>query len=81
MHLTGVKLEKSAQLLSASVFGEFQPEGSGTAVGEVETGALGAVELPVSIGMSSKFAIHTGPETKQDTEQACMILDLQLNTK
>lgn len=24
----------------------------------------GAVELPVSMGMSSKFAVHTGPEKK-----------------
>ncbi len=81
MYLTGVKLEKSAQPDSAAAFGEFQPAGSGTAAGEVDTGALGAVELPVSIGMSSKFAVHTGPEPKHDTEQGRVNFDLQLKTK
>lgn len=83
MYLTGVKLEKSAQPVSPSpaAFGEFQPAGSGTAAGEFVTGALGAVELPVSIGISSKFAVHTGPEPKQDTEKECVNLDLQLKTK
>lgn len=81
MYLTGVKLEKSAQPVSVSAFGELQPEDSGAAAGEVDTGALGVVELPVSMGMSSKFAVHTGPDPKQDTEQGCVILELQLKAK
>lgn len=81
MYLTGVKLEKSAQPVSVSAFGELQPEDSGAAAGEVGTGALGVVELPVSMGMSSKFAVHTGPDPKQDTEQGCVILELQLKAK
>lgn len=59
-----MKLEKSAQpaVPSAAAFGELQPGGSGIADREADVGALGAAELPVSIGTSSKFAVHTGPE-------------------
>lgn len=59
-----MKLEKSAQPASpsAAAFGELQPEGSGPVGREADVGAPGAAELPVSIGMSSKFAVHTGPE-------------------
>lgn len=78
MYLTGVKLEKSAQPVSAAALGELQPEGSGAAAGEFDTGALGVVELPVSMGMSSKFAVHTGPDTKKNTEQGYVIRELQL---
>lgn len=62
-----MKLEKSAQPVSPSpeAFGELQPLDSDTEAVELHTGALGAVELPVSIGMSSKFAVQTVPEPKQ----------------
>lgn len=65
-----MKLEKSAQPVS-----EFELAGGEelhAASGEVEdkgedaAGLLGlefeAVDVPVSIGISSKFAVHTGPK-------------------
>lgn len=55
-----MKLEKSAQPVSVAtvVVGELQDEGS---VGE-ERGAVEAA--PVSMGISSKFAVQTGPGNK-----------------
>jgi len=69
-------LEKSAQLVSVlvGVGGVLQAGPGTTATGEVGGGGeellgleAGAVELPVSMGISSKFAVHTGPETSMNT--------------
>lgn len=67
-NLTGVKLEKSAQPVSevaageelhpASAEGEEEEEDKGEEAAGLEAGA---VDVPVSIGMSSKLAVHTGP--------------------
>lgn len=72
--LTGLKLEKSAQPVSElEVAGEALHAASGRTsdeeveedIGEEAGGLLalegGAVDVPVSIGMSSKLAVHTGP--------------------
>lgn len=71
-----MKLEKSAQpvslLVVAAAGDELHPvsgrtsvEGEDKAKGEEAAGLFGldagAVDVPVSIGMSSKFAVHTGP--------------------
>lgn len=69
MYLTGVKLEKSAQPVSelGSAAGEeLQPDSAavgdgGDAATTAAAATLGAVDVPVSIGMSSKLAVHTGP--------------------
>lgn len=81
-YLIGEKLlEKSAQpmALSGEALGELQPADSGITAGEegeagavvVEAGADSpiAVELPVSMGMSSKLAVHIGPETTGQPSQ------------
>lgn len=74
-YLTGVKLEKSAQPVSELELagGEALHAASGRASveeveddkGEEAAGLLGlaaeAVDVPVSMGMSSKLAVHTGP--------------------
>lgn len=65
-NLTGVKLEKSAQLTDPAAVEEVH---SAPAEGEEdediaeETAGLeaGAIDVPVSMGMSSKLAVHTGP--------------------
>lgn len=73
-YLTGVKLEKSAQPVSelegaGGVL--LQPASGRSSVeegdkGEEAAGLLGleagAVDVPVSMGMSSKLAVHTGPK-------------------
>ncbi len=75
-YLTEVKLEKSAQPVSELVVvagDELHPVSGGTSVeeedeakGEEAAGLLGlgtgAVDVPVSMGMSSKLAAHTGPK-------------------
>lgn len=74
-YLTGVKFEKSAQPVSELevAAGEALHAASGmTSVeeeedkGEEAAGSLGlaagAVDVPVSMGMSSKLAVHTGPK-------------------
>lgn len=72
----GVKLEKSAQPVSEPEAGlgeELHAESDRASVGAEEgdrgeeaAGLVGleagAVEVPVSMGMSSKLAVHTGPE-------------------
>lgn len=63
-YLTGVKLEKSAQPVSELelVAGEeLQPVSAGGGDGGDGATAPAAVDVPVSIGMSSKLAVHTGP--------------------
>lgn len=65
-YLTGVKLEKSAQLLSGLGPTEFHAASGGALEEEGDTSVLlglgaGAVDVPVSMGMSSKLAVHTGP--------------------
>lgn len=63
-YLTGVKLEKSAQPVSAfgwAAAGELQPVSADAGDGGAGTAELEAVDVPVSIGMSSKLAVHTGP--------------------
>lgn len=63
-YLTGVKLEKSAQPVSAfelAAAEELQPVSADARDGVAGTVVLEAVDVPVSIGMSSKFAVHTGP--------------------
>lgn len=66
--MTGVKLEKSAQPVSEFELaaGEELHAVSGEVEGEDGAGLLGlefeAVDVPVSIGISSKFAVHTGPK-------------------
>ena len=75
-YLTGVKLEKSAQPVSELEVGAGEvlhasPERTSVVVEEEEdkgqeaAGSLGleagAVDVPVSMGMSSKLAVHTGP--------------------
>lgn len=80
-YLTGVKLEKSAQLLwglDVTAGPEFHAD-SGGALEEEEgdtAGLLGlragAVDVPVSMGMSSKLAVHTGPlkdKTPEDEQR------------
>lgn len=75
-YLTGVKLEKSAHPVSEVPAGVELHADSGRSSVEVEeeedrgeeaAGLLGleagAVDVPVSMGMSSKLAVHTGPET------------------
>lgn len=77
-NLTGVKFEKSAQPVSELevAAGEELHAASGcTAVEEEEDKGeeadsilgltTGAVDVPVSIGMSSKLAVHTGPKRKK----------------
>lgn len=75
-----MKLEKSAQPVSelAVLEGEELHPASGMA--SVEEGAedrgqgaaglvgldAGAVDVPVSMGMSSKLAVHTGPEDRSN---------------
>lgn len=68
-------MEKSAQPVSAldvagggelhEVSGRSSVEEEGEAKGEEAAGLLGlvagAVDVPVSMGMSSKLAVHTGP--------------------
>lgn len=74
-YLTGVKLEKSAQPVSELEVteGEELHDASGRASVEEEEDKgedaaellgleAGAVDVPVSMGMSSKLAVHTGPE-------------------
>ena len=75
-YLTGVKLEKSAQPVSelGLAAGEVLHAASGrTSVEEEDEGKeeqavgllgleVGAVDVPVSMGMSSKLAVHTGPK-------------------
>lgn len=75
-YLTGVKFEKSAQPVSElelAAGDEFHPASGRTSAEEGEedkgqeaAGLLGleagAVDVPVSMGMSSKLAVHTGPE-------------------
>lgn len=64
LHLTGEKLEKSAQPVSAlelAAADELQPVSADAVDGGAGTAALEAVDVPVSIGMSSKLAVHTGP--------------------
>lgn len=65
LYLTGVKLEKSAQPVSEFVVAageEFQPASAEVEEGGGEEAAtLEAVDVPVSIGISSKLAVHTGP--------------------
>lgn len=75
-YLTGVKLEKSAQPVSELEVAEGEElhaaseracvEEEEGDKGEEAAGLLGleagAVEVPVSMGMSSKLAVHTGPE-------------------
>lgn len=70
-YLTGVKLEKSAQPVSAfelAAAEELQPASADAGDGGAGTAALGAVDVPVSIGMSSKLAVHTGPESVRDPQ-------------
>lgn len=63
-----MKLEKSAQPVSEFELaaGEELHAVSGEVEGEDGAGLLGlefeAVDVPVSIGISSKFAVHTGPK-------------------
>lgn len=64
VYLTGVKLEKSAQPVSeleSAAGEELQPDSAAVGDGGEAAAALGAVDVPVSIGMSSKLAVHTGP--------------------
>ncbi len=72
-YLTEVKLEKSAQPVSeleVTAEEELHAASGRTAVeedkGEEAAGLLGleagAVDVPVSMGMSSKLAVHTGPK-------------------
>lgn len=80
-YLIGEKLlEKSAQpvAVSGEALGELQPADSGRTAGEegeavaVVVAGAGApidVELPVSMGMSSKLAVHRGPETTGQPSQ------------
>lgn len=63
-YLTGVKLEKSAQPVSELALAageELQPVSAEVGDGGDGAAALAAVDVPVSIGMSSKLAVHTGP--------------------
>lgn len=66
-NLTGVKLEKSAQPVSEVAAGEELHPASAEGEEEEDKGEVaagleaGAVDVPVSIGMSSKLAVHTGP--------------------
>lgn len=59
-----MKLEKSAQPVSELELAageELQPVSAEVGGGGDGTAALAAVDVPVSIGMSSKLAVHTGP--------------------
>lgn len=59
-----MKLEKSAQPVSEFELAageELQPVSAEVGDGGDGTAALAAVDVPVSIGMSSKLAVHTGP--------------------
>lgn len=68
-YLTGVKLEKSAQPVSAFEWAEeFQPVSAGAGGGADGTAALAGVDAAVSIGMSSKLAVHTGPWKIKDAQ-------------
>ena len=67
-------MEKSAQLVSElEGAGGLLQAAPGTTGTEEEGGGAGvllglgaaAVELPVSMGMSSKLAVHTGPEKRR----------------
>lgn len=66
-YLTGVKLEKSAQPVPELAAGEELHPASAEEEEEEDKGEeaavleAGAVVVPVSIGMSSKLAVHTGP--------------------
>lgn len=78
-YLTGVKLEKSAQPVSElelAAGDELHPASGSTSVEEEEEEdkgdeaaglalEVGAVDVPVSMGMSSKLAVHTGPLISQ----------------
>lgn len=77
-YLTGVKLEKSAQPVSEfelAAGDELHPASGRTSAveeeedkGEEAAGLVleaGAVDVPVSMGMSSKLAVHTGPLISQ----------------
>lgn len=64
-YLTGVQLEKSAQPVSEGALAvgeELQPVSAEVGDGGEGAAALGVVGVPVSMGMSSKFAVHTGPD-------------------
>lgn len=75
-YLTGVKLEKSAQpvselkvtageelhAVSLSTSGDEEDKGQEAAV--MLDLLTEAVDVPVSIGISSKLAVHTGPKHK-----------------
>lgn len=75
--LTGVKFEKSAQPVSeleVAAGEELHAASGSTSVEEEDKGqeavgmlglATGAVDVPVSMGMSSKLAVHTGPKEKK----------------
>lgn len=77
-YLTGVKLEKSAQPVSeieVTAGEELHAALVGTSVEEEDKGeeaagmvglATGARDVPVSMGMSSKLAVHTGPEKSME---------------
>lgn len=59
-----MKLEKSAQPVSEFELAageELQPVSAEGGDGGDGTAAPAAVDVPVSIGMSSKLAVHTGP--------------------
>lgn len=59
-----MKLEKSAQPVSELELAageELQPVSAEVGDGGDGAAALAAVDVPVSIGMSSKLAVHTGP--------------------
>lgn len=71
LYLTGVKLEKSAQPVSAfelAAAEELQPVSADAGDRGAGTAALEAVDVPVSIGMSSKLAVHTGPWNIKDPQ-------------
>lgn len=68
-NLTEEKLEKSAQPVSeVPAEEEFHPdtaEGDEEDKGEETDGLeVEATDVPVSIGMSSKLAVHTGPKER-----------------
>lgn len=66
-----MKLEKSAQPVSELAVGEeLQPVPADVGDGgdpAAAAAALGVVDVPVSMGMSSKLAVHTGPEGSKTT--------------
>lgn len=64
VYLTGVKLEKSAQPVSELELAageELQPVSAEVGDGGDAAAALEAVDVPVSMGMTSNVAVHTGP--------------------